>query len=175
MRLRREVYKVRCPDGRKLAVHRDINTAFPLFLPNLVASGKGTLQDLAGNSVELGAELRKGVDGLLFQLNELNDTVMVNFRVVYATYQADPCANSSFLARKVDEMTADLQRLSAIRLELKSLVDLAVASPGDGTQAWELFAEIVAKNNLPGMPKASAIRIHDARDVAARWIEGRDE
>lgn len=158
-----------------MTVHRDINSAFPLFLPSLMAQGKGTLRDLSGNSVALGAELKKGVDGVLYQLNELNDTVMMNFRAVYATYQADPCGNSEFLARKVDEMTSDLQRLSAIRLELKSLIDLAAANPGEPKQVWALFTEIVTKNNLPGVPQASAVRIEDARGVATRWIEGSDD
>ena len=175
MGLGRKTYKVKCPDGTKLTVHRDINGAFPLFLPSLAASGKAALRDLTGNNLELGAELKKGVDGLLFQLNELNDTVMMNFRAVYATYQANPCRNSDFLARKVDEMTSDVQRLSSIRLELKSLVDLAAANPGEPKQVWDLFAEIVTKNNLPGSPQVSAVRIQDARGAATQWIGGRDD
>jgi hypothetical protein len=174
MRVGWRTYRVRCSDGRKLTVHRDINAAFPLFLPSLAARGAGSIRDLGGNGVALEAELKTGVDGVLYQLNELNDTVMMNFRAVYATYQADPCRHSDFLARKVDEMTSDLQRLSAIRLELKALIDLAVANPGTPKQVWSLFAEIVTKNNLPGLPQASALRIENARGDAVRWIEGKD-
>lgn len=171
MRLRRATYKVKCPDGVK-TVHRDISTAFPLALPSYRASGGVSLSDLAGNNVQLDTEIERSVAGVLYQLNELNETVMMNFWAVYVTYQADPCGNAQLLARKVDEMTSELQRLTAIRLELKSLIDLAVANPANPSQVLQLFSEIVGKHNLPGAPQASATQITDARDAASRWIEG---
>ena len=170
-----KTYTVKCPDGTKLTVHKDIKTAVPLYIPKVEASGDLTVSDLAGNNVNIGAALKKGVEGVLFQVSEQNESMMTNFWRVYATFQMNPCRNSDFLMRKVDEMTAETDRLTALRLELKGLIDLAAANPGEPKQVWDLFAQIVTKNNLPGSPRASVLRIKENRNAAQRWIGGDDE
>lgn len=168
----RRTYTVKCPDKTRLTVHKDIKTAVPLYIPSLEVGAAVTVADLAGDNVNIGADLKTGVEGVLFQVSELSESVMTNFWRVYATFQANPCRNSDFLKRKVDEMTSETDRLTALRLELKGLIDLATANPGEPTKVWDLFTEIVTRHNLPGSPRASALRIRESRGAARRWIEG---
>ena len=171
MRLRGTTYTEKCPDGSKRRVHRDIDNAFPLHLSKFSGKVAATASDLSGNAVNLDAELEQGINGVLYQLSKLNEGVMLSFRAVYTTYQSDPCGNSEFLARKVDELTSELQRLTATRLELETLVQLADGAE-NSEQVWNAFADVVSRNKLPGSPLASLIRIKAARRAARRWIEG---
>ncbi len=171
----RKTYTEKCPDGTKETVHKDIKTAVPLYIPNVKGGAAVTVADLAGNNVKIDADLEKSVEAILFQVSERNESLMTSFWRVYATYQANPCRNSDFLRRKVDEMTSETDRLTALRLELKGLIDLATVNPGEPKQVWDLFAQIVTRHNLPGSPQASAWRIQESRGAARKWISGGDE
>jgi hypothetical protein len=172
VRLRRSTREITCPDGTPRTVHRDIDDAFPLFLPEYQAKVATSVQELAGNGIQLNGAVERGIAGVLLELSDINDTIMPMFRAVYATYMASPCENADFLARKVDELTVELQRLTAARLELRALVELAAANPGNSDLVWETFSGIVSRYNVRSAPQAGTFRIKKARQTVARWIEG---
>src|SRR5687768_16666040 len=97
-------YSVDCPDGTTKRVYRDVDTAFPLYIKgwegnmSADASAVGT-----GSGAVKGAYATK-IQGLLFGLDELTQTVMINFRNVYMVYESDPCSQSGFLAREVEKL-----------------------------------------------------------------------
>jgi hypothetical protein len=153
-------------------VHRNIDDAFPLYLPTFSGTAAATVKDLAGNGVQINGAVEKGITGVLVELSDINDTIMPMFRAVYATYMASPCENADFLTRKVDELTSELQRLTAARLELRALVELAAGNPTQTELIWETFSEIVTRYNVRSAPQAGAFRIKKARQAVARWVSG---
>jgi hypothetical protein len=171
MRLGKRTYKVKCPDGTTRIVHRDVDDAFPLAIKDTKGRMSALLKDLNGDSLGIDGELSRGVSGLLFELNERNDTAMMNFRATYVAFQANPCSHADRLARRVDEMTAEQQQLARTRQELTALIDLAVATPADADRIWQTFGNIVARTGgLPGVPQATAARMRAARKAALGWI-----
>ena len=85
-----KTYKVKSPDGHVKTVYRNVDDAFPLFIPgwkaNINAAGK-FLERLSG---EIRAEYSTAIHGMLFALDELNQGLMMTFRAAYIVYQNDP-------------------------------------------------------------------------------------
>ena len=79
--------KHKCPDGTTVIIHRNVDDAFPLYIPgwkgNLDANAQ-THGNLA--SAGLKAEYASMVQGLLFGLNELNQSLMLMFRGAYVAF-----------------------------------------------------------------------------------------
>ena len=122
-------YHVRCPDGSEKTVYRNIDDAFPLSIHgwkgDLAAEGRG----IAGETAKLKGAYATKVQGLLFGLDELTQTLMLNFRSVYIVYISDPCGNAGFLLREVEKLVAEQQRVARLRIQVRTLLDLAKAKP----------------------------------------------
>ena len=170
MRLGRRTYKVKCPDGTTRIVHRNVDDAFPLAIKEGSGRLSAMVKDLAGNSVGIDGEFRRGVSNLLYQLNERNASAMINFRATYVAFQANPCKQADRLARRIEQMTTEQQELAKTRQELSGVIDLAASAPGDPERIWEIFADIVTNSGLPGVPQASSARMREAHDAAKDWI-----
>ena len=166
-------YRVRCPDGEK-TVYRRIEDAFPLQLTEFGAGLAATIKDLTGTDIQLRAEYATHIQGLLYSLSELNETIMLSFRAAYTAFKNDPCNNSGFFTRKVDELTAEVQELAGVRLRVRALVQLAATHPDDSAQVWTVFQEIVARVGGREIPRAAAAELEQARNDAEQWIRGED-
>lgn len=173
MRFGRRTWKVKCPDGTSRIVYKDLDDVFPLAIRassgRLVASAK----DLSGNSIGVDAELRRAIDGFLYELNERNATMLVSLRATYSAYQVNPCRNDERLAQRIEEMTVAQQQVEETWQELRALIELAAVAPGDPESAWQAFAAIVAKSGARGVPQATAARLRAAQRAARGWIEGK--
>ena len=163
-------YDVRCPDGTTRKVYRKVEDAFPLHLPGFKAGAETTLRDLMGHEVGLRAEYATHIQGLLYSLSELNESVMMSFRATYVGYTNEPCAAQAFFLRKIDELTTEVQRCARLRVELRGLVQLAVAFPNDSARVWEAFGRLVAEIGGPEVNQAVRNELGEARSDAQGWI-----
>jgi len=120
-----KTYKVKGPNGRIKRVYRDVNDAFPLYIKgwkaNLEAAGK--VLDKASGDIK--AEYATAIHGLLFSLDELNNVLMMKFRVAYVYYQSDPFENSGFFERAIGKILDGHGRLKAHSLKINGLIELA--------------------------------------------------
>ena len=170
-------YTVTCPDGTKRTIYRDVDDAFPLYIPGW----KGGFKAEGGASADaLGIEGLRGkvegeyatrIDGLLFSINELNQSYMMSFRTVYLTFLSDPCGNSGFLQRQVEKIVADQQRITQLGIQVRFLIELVRSQPQDTAQIVKLFKEIAGKVGGPPLAEAAATEISEARQIADQWSE----
>ncbi len=130
-----KTYSQRCPDGSIKTVYRNIDDAFPLFIPGWqgdVTAGAGASAAAAGLGdvkAEVKGAYASKVQAVVFAIDELTQTVMINFRSVYLAFATDPCANSDFLRREIEKLVAEQQRIARLRIQAKALIELARAQP----------------------------------------------
>jgi hypothetical protein len=170
-------YSVRCPDGSTKTVYRDVNDAFPLF----ISGWQGDLSaGVTGSAKAAGIEELKGemkgtyatkIQGLLFAIDDLTQTIMINFRSIYVTFASDPCSNGAFLQRQVEKLVAEQQRISRLRIQVRTLVELAKNQPKETVQILTMFKEVAGNIGGSVTAEAAVIEIVEARQLADKWSQ----
>jgi hypothetical protein len=165
-----KTYKHKCPDGSIKLVHKNVDDAFPLFIPgwsgNLAAGARQA--ELA--NAELKGEYATKIEGLLFGLDELNQSLMMNFRGAYVAYATDPCANADLLTRQVETLLREQHRLQVLRLQIRALVHFAASHPQDHNRIMDSFQSLVQQIGGSVIPQAAAAEIVDTREHMRTWI-----
>jgi hypothetical protein len=162
-------YSVRCPDGTTKRVYRDVDAAFPLYIKGWEGSLSAAGSAFATGDGELKGVYASKIQGLLFGLDELTQTVMINFRSVYMVYASDPCSQSGFLAREVEKLVAEQQRLSRLRIQVRALLELAKNQPTDTVAILTLFKDLAGSIGGPAVAHAAQLEITEARLLADKW------
>lgn len=169
--LRRKTYEHRCPDGSHRIIHRNIDDAFPLALKGVRAKIDLDLAKLTeGAAGTIGTEYRESIAGLLYSLGDLNQSLMMGFRAVYAAYQADPCSNTEFLRRQVARMVEETQRHTEIQVRISGLIGLAQTDGIEREETQPIFRELVREVGGGSVRVAAAADVEQAKEDARRWI-----
>lgn len=166
-----KTHRIRCPDGTERIVHKNVDDAFPLHIPGWTAKTGAEADYLKQVSGKLSAEYATEVKGLLYSLDEQNQSLMMGFRAVYIMFQSNPCGNADSLRRQIEKMIDDQQRLTAIRIQMRTVIELATNRAGDPT-IITAFREIAGLLGNRSQGEIAAKAIDESREAAHRWIEG---
>jgi hypothetical protein len=166
---------LRCPDGTTRTIYKNVNDAFPLYIPgwqgdmsaNAAASSAQLPLDKA--AAELKGSYASKVQGLLIGIDELTQALMLNFRTVYVVYEANPCANSEFLAIEVRKLVAEQQRLSKLRIQVRALIDIVKSRPSETVAILTLFKDVAGNVGGVMVADVATLEIREARELAAGW------
>ena len=109
-------YRHKCPDGTIKTVYKNVDRAFPLYIPGWQGNVAADVKAQEIGTGELKAEYASKIQGLLFGLDELNQSQMMHFRGAYVAYSADPCGNSDLLKRQVETILREQTRFQMIRV-----------------------------------------------------------
>lgn len=165
-------YRVKCPDGSTKTVYRNVNDAFPLSIDgwkgDLAAEAKG----VAGEAAKIKGAYATKVQGLLFGLDELTQTLVLNYRSVYMVYVSDPCGNAGFFQREVQKLVAEQQRIARLRIQVRTLIEIAKVKTVDAGAFLDLFRELAGGVGGSSIPAAVEAEILEARQIADRWAGG---
>jgi hypothetical protein len=165
-------YVVRCPDGTTRIVYKHVDQAFPLCIPGWQGKMAASIEAVKGAPATLSAEYQSKIQGLLYSLDELNQSLMMAFRAVYVSYQSNPCQNSSSLDRQVERMIQEHNRLTSLRVKIRGLITLAEMNPNHPEQVIPIFQNIVHEIGGPSVPVAASIEIAEARAEMKRLAGG---
>lgn len=169
MRLWKATYKRRCPDGSVKAVYRNVDEAFPLYIQGWDAKAAVSLESVVGGPVNVGAQYATHLQGLLYSLDDLNQSLMMVFRAAYMCFKADPCANEAFFTRQVAELIRDHNVFRAAKLKFRTLVTIAELHPEQSSEILRLFQEVAdAVGGNSGVP-ATQLEIASTRETVAEW------
>lgn len=164
-------YKVRCSNGHTKTVYRNVDDAFPLFIPgwkaNLSAAGKA----LDKVTAELKGEYATAIHGLLFALDDLNQGLMMTFRGAYVVYQNDPCRHGDFFEREVAKLLDEQRRLRALKVQIDGLIEIARLQPQNSDEFAKLLANTVDRMSVLMLPEATAQQIEEAKRIAREMTE----
>jgi hypothetical protein len=152
-----------CPDGTTRIVYKDIDKAFPLCIPGWQGKIGATLDAVKGAPVQLTADYQTKIQGLLYSLDELNQSLMMTFRAVYIAYQSNPCKNSDFLNRQIEKMIQEHNRLTSLRVQIRGLITLAEINSNHPELVVPVFQSIVNQLGGQSVSVAASMEIQEAR------------
>ena len=168
-------YRVRCPDGSLKTVYRNLDDAFPLFIPgwqgDLSATASGSAKSMGVEKIktEIKGKYATKIQGLLFALDDLTQTIMINFRSIYVAFATDPCTNGAFFQRQVEKLVAEQQRISRLRIQVRALIELAKNQPTATVEILTMFKEVSGGIGGNVVLQAAEIEIVEARELADKW------
>ena len=164
-----KTYKHKCPDGTTKIVYKNINDAFPLFIPGWEGKATNNAKAIEGVSVSMDAEYATKIQGLLYDLNEWNQSLMMTFRSAYAHFQSDPCSNNAFFQRQVEKIIDDQHRLTTLDVQIKGLVRLVELNPNNPEHFLQIYCQII--NQIGGKsPEVTSLEIAENRKNVNLWI-----
>ncbi len=172
MRFRSKTYKVVCRDGSVRTVYRDMNDAFPLALKGLQTSLTASTEGIAGATASISAEHKDIIHSALVAIDSKNSSLMMDYRMVYAVYQSNPCGEGDYLRTRTDEIRGAHQRLIDLDMKIQGLIALAKQSRNSEMFA-RMYAEIVGEvgGGAPALTRAVARdAIQQARSDAGSWV-----
>lgn len=141
-------------------VHRNLDDAFPLFVPGMSAKiGADAGGVLGTNGTKLDAEYTSRIQGLLFALSERNESLVISFRAVFARYQTDPCANQATFDRQVERIVEGVQRLAELQVKVRGLALLAQSPTADQHELAATFKGLVAQLGGPLVVEVASAEI----------------
>jgi hypothetical protein len=154
-------------------VYKDIDKAFPLYVPGLKANIGASIEAIKGAPVNLNADYETKIQGLLYSLDELNQSLMMTFRAIYVSYQSDPCKNSDSLYRQVEKIIDEHNRQTALRIKIRGLIEIAEMHPENPEKVIIVYQDIVHQLGGPSVSVAASLQIKESRSQAKRWIGGK--
>jgi hypothetical protein len=155
-------------------VYKNVDEAFPLYIPGFEGKAAGSIDVIKGAKAHLNADYKTKIQGLLYSLDELNQSLMITFRAMYVSYQSNPCQHSASLERQVDQMIREHGRLTSLRIKIRGLISLAEAHPNNHKQLVSVFQSIVDQLGGPSVAVAAVLEIADARSEMKRLAGGPD-
>lgn len=167
-----KTYTVRCPDGTVRTVYKNINHACPLYIQGWKADLASEIKGVSDLSGEAKAKYETQIHGLLFGLNEQNQSLMMSFRTIYLAFMTNPCGNDGFFHREIEKLLDEQRCISALRIQIAALVQLASTNPHDTTQLTKIFGDIAARLGGPAVAAAASLEIAETRAVVKEWIKG---
>lgn len=168
---RGKTYTVKCPDGSIRTIQRDINDAYPLFVDGAKVDLGADIKGLNKLSAAVKAKYERQIEGTLFAINEQNQSLMMSFRTIYLTFTTNPCGNDAFFQREMAKILDEQRRLSALKLQLSTVVQLALGNPADTSGITKIFGDIAARIGGPASAPAATLEIEEARNAAKALIQ----
>lgn len=162
--------KIKCPDGTIRIVYKDLDDAFPLVAKDWVRTRGVTVRILEELKGSLSSHSQNLISGFLFDLDDANKSMQLEFRKVYATYQGEPCNSHEWLKQEVEEIIREERKLRRIQLifcGIKSLIDHGA----DPQLLNELITEVLAEFRKPEAEKEISNAFLEAGRDVSRWME----
>lgn len=167
-----KTYTVNCPDGTTRTVYRDIDHACPLCIPGWKADVSADIKNLSNLSADASLKYETQIHGLLYSLNEQNQSLMMSFRTVYLAFQSNPCGNDAFFQRELEKLLDEQRKISTLKIKIAALVQLISTCPTDTGKLTAVFCELAAIAGGSSVASAASLAIADSRAIAQKLIQG---
>jgi len=168
----KKTYRIRCPDGSVRIIYKNIDHACPLFINGWKADVGAGLKGLSNLSGDAKAKYETQIHGLLFNLNEQNQSLMMSFRTVYLAFETNPCGNDSFFQRELEKLLDEQRRISALKIQIAALIELASTTPNDTAKLTQIFSDIASRAGGSAVASAASLEIAESRALARDLVQG---
>jgi len=125
-------------------------------------------------TAELRADYATKIEGLLFSLDELNQSLMMNFRGAYVAYTTDPCGNGAMLNRQVENILREQHRFQLVRVQIRALVSLAGGKGNSHDKIMDAFQRSSTRS-AGRSPKLRLMKSPGAAQLCGSGSENRSE
>jgi hypothetical protein len=157
-----KTYTHTCPDGSTRIIHRNIDKAFPLHIQTADHKTNFDFKGIKGLKGKLSRDYKSKIEGVLFELNDLNSSLMMKFRSAYVLLQTNPCGGYEIFSNEILKINNEHHDMLVLRTKIKGLIDLA----GDNkVQALELYNGIVKLIDDFKAPATASLEIEFIRGL----------
>ena len=167
-----KTYRIRCPDGSIKTVYRKVDDAFPLFIPGWKGDVSAELKAFEQLPANIKANYETKIQGLLYTLDDRNQSLMMEFRGIYIAYHSDPCGLGDFFRRELEKLIQEQRHVSLLRLQIQGLIEVIRAKPNIDDQVLSMFGDIVQGLGGKSIPQAAALEVENSRALILKWIRG---
>lgn len=167
-----KTYEVKCPDGTVRIVHRRIEDACPLFIPGWKADVGAEFKGIDSLTATARAKYETHIHGLLFALNEQNESLMLSFRTVYVAYLSNPCKNDGFFRRELEKLLDEQRKISQFKVKISALIQLINSSPGSSAELAAIFRDMAGYSGQAIAAPVASTEIAETRLVARELMGG---
>lgn len=166
-----KTYSVTCADGSTRQVYKDINVACPLFIPGWKADVTAEMSGLGDVAGAANGKYETQIHGMLFALNEQNQSLMMSFRAIYLAYQTNPCGADGFFQREIEKLLDEQRKISALKIQIAALIQLISANP-HSPELTQIFGNIANRMGGPSVVEAASLEIAQTREIAKCLVGG---
>jgi hypothetical protein len=167
-----KTYKIRCCDGSTRTIHKDLDHACPLYIQGWKADASAGIKGISDLSGEAKLKYESQIENLLFGLNEQNQSLMMSFRTVYLVFGTNPCANDGFFMREIEKLLDEQRKITALRMQIAALVQLATQNPNDTAALTKIFSDIASRLGGATVADAASMEIAEMRNTAKKQLIG---
>lgn len=161
---------IRCPDKTTRILYKNIDDACPLFIAGFKADITADIKGAEDLSGKVAAQYERDIKGLLFSLNEQNQSLMMSFRTVYLAYSTNPCGNDNFFQREIEKLLDEQRKISALKIKIGALIQIASAVPTNNQRISSAYREIAGMLGGDSLGYAASTEIAETRSVAQQIL-----
>jgi len=166
-----KTYKHKCPDGTIRIIHRNVDNAFPLFIQTAKSKTNADIQGIKGVKGRLSTEHQTKIEGVLYELNEMNSSLMMKFRSAYILFQSNPCGSHETFSVEILKINNEHHSMMILRTKIKGLLDLA---GNNNIEALSVYKGILKLIEDFKASETAVIEIEANRDLMRNLMEDND-
>ena len=144
-----KTYTVKCPDGSTKTVYKDIDKALPFHIQGWEGNISSKIKSEHIGNIEIGAEYQSKIEQLLIGIDDINNNVMIDYRLAYLAFQSDPCENNTFLITEIQKISEEQRRLKSFKILISSFIEMAkVNGENNSDRIVEVYCDIMRQMGL---------------------------
>ncbi|MCX7098255.1 MAG: hypothetical protein NTV43_10180 [Methylococcales bacterium] len=155
-----------------MLVYKHVNEAFPLELKDIKNGFDANIDVSKHLKGRVKTQYETRIKELLFNIDEQNNSLMLNFRSVYVVFQGDPCNSHDYLKQQIGVLNRNNMQLNALKVKVKLLIEYAKAHPNNPEKLQPLYNEIIGEIDGVGVlaRDAAQLEISENREAAKLWV-----
>lgn len=162
-----KTYTVQCPDGTTRTLHKKVDDAFPLHVAGWEKSVIAKIKASEEVNGELELKSAGKIEGLFIAIDELNNTIMMEFRAAYIAFQGNPCGSYEFFQRSVEKISDRRNQIARLKIQVSALIEMAKTAP-DSVEFNQIFGEVIRRINVRDGSELTIAEIKEAENEAKR-------
>lgn len=164
-------HKVKCPDGSVRYVYRNIDKAFPMFLGDIKNEISAGIKNKEFGSANATKKYNSDIRSILIQIDETNQSMMLNFRVAYIGFESNPCQNSEKFNADLDEIRRCGQHNHELKVKVNAIIRYLELGGNHSKEIETILCEISASYPQIALPSAAALEMREAEKNAGEMAE----
>jgi hypothetical protein len=138
-----KMFEVRCPDGTKQYVYRNVDYVFPFVFKDAKMSTAAALEGLRQIRAKVSSRYDSQIKSILIKIDEKNASIQAHLRAAYVVYASAPCKKLDYLESAINEIRQDERDLRAAEVATRQLVVLLSSQESHTLNSDLLIAQFV--------------------------------
>ena len=167
-----KTYRFKCKDGSVKTFYKNVDDALPLYIKSWEGNVSAAAKMRDQVNADFRGEYKSSIEGLLYALDERNQSLMMMFRMAYIAHQCNPDSMGGFFERELEKAFDEQRRITALKIRIEGLINLAKLKPDDPEAFLAALADVSDPIAVQAIPQLTAHWIEEARQMTREMMEG---